>query len=246
MISLYNAQGKEIPKRPVMTTDMIREGVKKFIDGGIRSFNLPLEEPQELVEAVVKNFCSMDDGYSLAKRLDNDGWDVDSEFVEDMDEVIGSINAELRAAIKLWFEVYKPVPTFEIGAELFSHSCTDNKHYGYITKISEPGVYEVRMAGTPIDDPHSTRRLIQFEDAILRNCHVGDVVEPISADYTLASGAQRYESAVVVSESPFTLLSLEGDMQWKATVERKNFRVIGCMDGDKLDLVMRKRGLNHG
>ena len=69
---------------------------------------------------------------------------------------------------------------------------------------------------------------------------VGDIVQPISNQFQLASGASRYEDAVVVSTEPFVLVSRFGDMRWGSTVEIENFRVTGWAD-EKLMSICNKR-----
>lgn len=57
---------------------------------------------------------------------------------------------------------------------------------------------------------------------------VGDLVEQIpgSYEYPLASGAILYKDAVVVSVSPFVLVSRETDMMW-SEIDPADFRVTG-------------------
>jgi len=69
---------------------------------------------------------------------------------------------------------------------------------------------------------------------------VGDIVQPVSYEYQLASGASRYEDAVVVSVTPFVLVSRQGDMRWGSTVEPGNFKVTGAA-GDKLMAICNRR-----
>jgi hypothetical protein len=56
---------------------------------------------------------------------------------------------------------------------------------------------------------------------------VGDLVEPVSAEYQLASGCGRYEFAVVISVEPLVLVSEQADMRWSATVAAEHFKAFG-------------------
>lgn len=56
---------------------------------------------------------------------------------------------------------------------------------------------------------------------------VGDVVEPVGEQFQLASGCARYDHAIVVSLSPFILVSECTTMRWQSTVTKERFRKIG-------------------
>ena len=55
---------------------------------------------------------------------------------------------------------------------------------------------------------------------------VGDLVEPKDYRYILASGACRYPYAYVVNTNPFQLMSEEGDMYWRCTVEVDGYKLL--------------------
>lgn len=70
----------------------------------------------------------------------------------------------------------------------------------------------------------SNKAMIEAQDpAPLK---VGDLVEPKDHRYTLASGACRYPYAYVVSIDPFQLMSEEGDMYWRCTVEADGYKLL--------------------
>lgn len=68
-------------------------------------------------------------------------------------------------------------------------------------------------------------RLVDIE--LRSDLAVGDVVEPADDQFQLASGCSRYEHAVVVSLSPFILVSECTTMRWQSTVTKERFRKIG-------------------
>lgn len=55
---------------------------------------------------------------------------------------------------------------------------------------------------------------------------VGNKVEPINYEHTLASGCERYPHAYVVNVSPFQLISERGDMFWSVSAKPEGFRII--------------------
>ena len=63
----------------------------------------------------------------------------------------------------------------------------------------------------------------------MQDLKVGDLVKPIDHRYTLASGCSRYPHAFVVSINPFQLMSEEGDMYWRCTVEAKGYELIDSL-----------------
>ncbi len=68
---------------------------------------------------------------------------------------------------------------------------------------------------------------------------VGSIVEPMSNEYTLASGCSRYDNAIVVQLDPFVLVSEGTDMRW-GRCEAKNYSVIGTASDDVLKACMER------
>ncbi len=69
---------------------------------------------------------------------------------------------------------------------------------------------------------------------------VGSIVEPMSNEYTLASGCSRYDNAIVVQLDPFVLVSEGTDMRWGCTVEAQNFTVVGTASEEVLERCMER------
>jgi hypothetical protein len=67
---------------------------------------------------------------------------------------------------------------------------------------------------------------------------LGDVVEPIDG-FTLRSGCSSYELAIVVSVSPFVLVSKYADMKWSA-IKPEEFVRIGVAHHDVLRKCMKR------
>ena len=60
---------------------------------------------------------------------------------------------------------------------------------------------------------------------------VGNIVKPTKeSGFILACGSGWYSEAVVISEEPFVLTSLESDMRWESTIKKEDFEVIGKAD----------------
>lgn len=239
MTPLFNAKGEQIPPRPELTDEMKKAGALKAVQSGHLA-RVDEDEAEEFAVDIAKHYYHGIDAYDLAKNMDTYGsWDVDSMFVDDMDQVDSYIQEIHREAIKDWADAYQPVPPFELGTELDVHSFEGPSH-GVIDRIYEydPAKYCVKMAGTAEGD--TSRRLIKFEEAKLRKVAVGDVVEPIKPDYQLASGCGRYDSAVVVSVEPFVITSHAADMRWQSTVKREQFKIVGKVEGEALEACMKR------
>ena len=224
---LKNALGIDIPPRPELTNEMKKAGALKAVQSGHLA-RVDEDEAEEFAVDIAKHYYHGIDAYDLAKNMDTYGsWNVDSMFVDDMEQVDAYIQEIHSEAVECWGKTYNPTPPFELGTELEAYSFSTNRHGGVIDGICEhtPAMYLVKMHDRPEDD--TSRRLIKFEEAKLRKVAVGDVVEPIKPDYQLASGAQRYERAIVVSTSPFVLISELADMRWESTVKREQFKIIG-------------------
>ncbi|WP_268810093.1 hypothetical protein [Vibrio parahaemolyticus] len=240
MNPLFNAKGEQIPPRPELTDEMKKAGALKAVQSGHLA-RVDEDEAEEFAVDIAKHYYHGIDAYDLAKNMDTYGsWDVDSMFVDDMEQVDGYIQEIHRDAIEGWGKAYQPVPPFELGTELEAYSFSTNRHGGVIDGICEhtPAMYLVKMHDRPEDD--TSRRLIKFEEAKLRKVAVGDVVEPIKPDYQLASGCGRYDSAVVVSVEPFVITSHAADMRWQSTVKREQFKIVGKVEGEALEACMKR------
>jgi len=73
---------------------------------------------------------------------------------------------------------------------------------------------------------------------------VGDLVKPVSGEYILVSGASRYLYAFVVSTEPFQLMSVDGDMYWRCTVEAKDYELV--LSNRKLPVKVLERMRHEG
>lgn len=240
MNPLFNVKGEQIPPRPELTDEMKKAGALKAVQSGHLA-RVDEDEAEEFAVDIAKHYYHGIDAYDLAKNMDTYGrWDVDSMFVDDMEQVDGYIQEILSDAIESWGKTYQPVPPFEIGTELEAYSLSTNRHGGVIDGIYEnsPATYLVKVHDRGEDD--TSRRLVKFEDARLRHLNVGDVVAPIKPDYQLASGCGRYDSAVVISVEPFVITSHAADMRWQSTVKREQFKIIGNVEGEDLDKCMKR------
>ena len=69
---------------------------------------------------------------------------------------------------------------------------------------------------------------------------IGDLVRPKDEKQILISGCNQYQSAVVISLSPFILTSLDSDMRWAMTIVPNDFEIIGTVDKKILDHCKRR------
>lgn len=105
------------------------------------------------------------DGYDLAKDLeDHEGWGINFEIVEILNDFSGEVDHEMRAAEKEWFERVKPQPPLPLGARVQ----VGRDETGIIDEIYKygPAKYCVKIDGDPkAKPPTNSRRIIDFEDA---------------------------------------------------------------------------------
>jgi len=165
---LKNAQGVEIPPRPTMDIQEVRNLViRNAVEDLFTQKHCPFEdhEQQELINSLDTHYYPHVDEYELAKDFENDGWDVDRDFISSLEEVTGCIDAALRKSESNWAEAYKPVPPLPLGARVDVGHHKSMPEYGTIEELSKysPATYAVRLDSTPADS--TTRRIIKFEDA---------------------------------------------------------------------------------
>lgn len=163
MCNLVDVSGNAIPARPILTDDIKRNGVMAAIE----SKNLTRvikEDAEAFIKDIVKHYSNGIDAYELAKDMEDECWNVDAQFVDDMEQVDGYIQEALRKAEADWGAAYHPVPPFKSGTKL-SVCSFGHIEFGVIDGLcqSTPAAFLVKMEGTP--DGCSTRRIIRFEEA---------------------------------------------------------------------------------
>ncbi|USD58959.1 hypothetical protein J4N45_10495 [Vibrio sp. SCSIO 43140] len=163
--SLYDAQGNEIPPRPTCDDSLIKQSVMSLLSEGKFTFDIPVGQHESFADDIAKHASLDCDEYELSKEMDNEGWAVDKNFVEDMSLINGEVSYRLRNAVKEWFAQYNPVPPFEVGTVISIGYNRMGKGCGEITGIYEhqPAKYLVRRDGQKDDD--NSRLLIAFEEA---------------------------------------------------------------------------------
>ncbi|HBN6266200.1 TPA: hypothetical protein L3N15_004181 [Vibrio parahaemolyticus] len=231
MIDLVNKLMELIPPRPMVTPEMIKVEVLSAIHhAGLScvSDDESEETKLELAKDVVSNYHFNIDAYDLSKRMEDDGWNVNVSFVEDMRTICSYIARALQEAVMTWYRDYKPQPPLPVetkiktgvikGVHKLQAATYMVQRYG-----SEPGIYE----------------LVKFEQAV-PVLSVGDVVEPVSPTYALRSGAEYFDMAVVIKSSPLILASINATMRWQSTVQAHMFRVVGEADEKTLETCLAR------
>ncbi|MCD9514010.1 hypothetical protein [Photobacterium carnosum] len=164
---LFDQEGKEIPERPSMSnkdvsTLIITKAVDKLFTRNCCSFDE--DEKDELIGSLESHYSLDCDEYELAKSFENDGWDVDRDFISKLEDVTGSIGSAFREHEHAWGKKYKPQPPFSVGTALIVPYFPGNER-GVITGIYsyDPAWFTVRLDSADASDTSS--RLIRFEDA---------------------------------------------------------------------------------
>ncbi|EKO3657426.1 hypothetical protein M3906_000235 [Vibrio metschnikovii] len=164
---LFNAQGEQVPARPAWHSD--REEITA------KALNLLFEDEycgfkeesdrEPLKRSLLNHYHPHIDEYDLCKYFEDDGWDVDRDFLTELECVTSCMTTAIDEMEKEWFEKHHPVPPFEIGTELKVLSFK-GKQNGVIDGIYEysPATYTVIMNDRAEGD--TSRRLIKFEDAV--------------------------------------------------------------------------------
>lgn len=160
--NLVGTNGRKVPTRPVLTKDMISHAVISTLPN---MFSINEDDNiNELAKDVCDCWSDNNDGYELAKELDNKhNWAVDPAFVEDMVSVISSAESLLILAIKDWGKNYSPKPPFPVGSKLTIYKNGVGYIDGTITAISHnyPASYLVNAESI------RGQRIVKFEDAKL-------------------------------------------------------------------------------
>ncbi|MBE8232391.1 MAG: hypothetical protein HAW67_01555 [Endozoicomonadaceae bacterium] len=87
MQKLANEQGVVVPDRPNYTKEIVTNGAIKALKSGHLYNKVPDDEQDKFLRDISHHYFAYIDAYELAKRMEQDGYDVNSDFVEDMDHI---------------------------------------------------------------------------------------------------------------------------------------------------------------
>ena len=141
----------QTPKRPSSQSDEIVAEVAKALAPKIAEWMLQggdEPDPTEEIEACLKKSfrgCGSWDAYYLAKQMERDGWNPDSQLVAALDEAEMLAHQAKSRATQAWLVEHGITPAFAVGdfvcvKQIFA------PRYGEIVKIDEDhGQYVVRF-----------------------------------------------------------------------------------------------------
>ncbi len=160
MTTLLNRDGSVVPPRPSADDSEVKAVI---IHNAVESIfaekycDFEISEKEDLLRSLTKHWYEGCDEFQLAKDFENDGWDVDFDFVEKLVNVSLTISGALFDLIDAWDGDNDIVPPYEWGEKL---------DVGVITSFygREPATYRVLKYGEPQDS--NSRLLIKFEDAV--------------------------------------------------------------------------------
>lgn len=160
-IELLNKDGSKTPPRPTWNADRVgiaNEAIEKMFSG--KWCEWEESDKDDLLKSLVDNWYEHVDSYELAKLFDDDGWYVDSGFVDALESVDSCLHGVIRNRIKSWGDNNDINQPLQIGTEL---DC------GVIDSIYEyePACYCVKMWEKQ-DNP-TTRRIIKWENSVLKS-----------------------------------------------------------------------------
>lgn len=138
---------------------------------------------------------------------------------------------------------FKPTSNDEKMKYFFIRMITEG-FSGYTWFIGyENGFGLVSSVGGGLSDETQAALEVEYQDTLKNETElkVGDIVQPTTTSgFHLRSGAEAYTEAVVISETPFIITSLEGDMKWEATIQKEYFEVVGEADPETLSRCQRR------
>ncbi len=163
MTDIQAAPSTAEPRPKTATKEMRRAAAERIIDRLGRSGHLTEAERAPSVDDLAAVGERHMDGYQIAKRLDERGWDCDLQMADELDGFVHELDAELRKAERAWFERVRPAPPFPDGTRVaFGRGET-----GVIDRVSahDPAKYAIKVDGDA--EAHTAarrRRIVNFED----------------------------------------------------------------------------------
>lgn len=152
------------PPRPKIDKEIITKAAKVFIKDNIGS--LPDDiAAEDLVGHLVKHFADYKNGFELAKDLEWEGWDIDAETVQVLDDFGNYVTKSLHQAEKEWIEQNNIQPPFPENTEVeYMYGRVLRK--GVITGIypHRAGMYEIRENGHNDQEHGKCRIILKWEN----------------------------------------------------------------------------------
>lgn len=151
--------------RPKFTTDIARAAATEIVAELVKNGHIEESERADSVDSLAKHGRQHQDGYEIAKRLDDYGhWDCNFEMAEILNGFGYAVDNAIRAAEKEWAARTSPQPPYPMGTRVK----LSRGELGTIDGIYEHGAakYLVKVDGDKdAAPPHHSRRIINFEDA---------------------------------------------------------------------------------
>src|SRR5688572_22702723 len=161
----FDGEWQMVETRPKFSADIARAASAEIVEELINAGLVADQEREECVQSLARNGRQHDDGYEIAKRLDDyDHWNCNFAMAEILDGFGYACSNLIRAAEKEWAARTSPQPPYPMGTRVrLSRGET-----GTIDGIYEHGAaqYLVKVDGDKdAAPPHHSRRIINFEDA---------------------------------------------------------------------------------
>lgn len=149
---------KSVPARPRMDMPVKLAAARKFLADKGESIDIGYSK-DECSEHIAKDlanaYSSNDSGYEMALRLNSDGWAVDRDLMDELDEFDWFAQDELKTAILKWIADNDVKPKLKPG---------DSTKYGIVDSVYDymPACYMIKENGCTVSGRHL---IVRFEDA---------------------------------------------------------------------------------
>ena len=153
--------------RPREYTPEMRAAAAREVARYIVGKQAPDEDAAALADAIVEAGRYDRDGFQLAKTLEGDGWDVDSQWVEYLDAYGARCDDELRREVKAWVKRNDITPTLPHGARVKLRSGETGAVDRTWSHCESEARYAITLDGDldagPLPEGKLSRRLVPFE-----------------------------------------------------------------------------------
>ncbi|MDC5753551.1 hypothetical protein [Vibrio europaeus] len=159
-MNLVSKNGGVVPPRPQQFTEEVKQaGIKAYFEKhsfsafGIESDNEA--DIEKFMTDYARHYFGFADGYELAKDLEDDGWNCNRDWIDELEAIGSFICQAQKEALDEWVKTYEPEPPFPVGVFITN---------GLITGINvKEATYQVKVKN---GEPNS-RGLVNFEEAAL-------------------------------------------------------------------------------
>lgn len=143
----------QVPPRPSYYDDAITERLARLALERLAKIGCSVDPEEEVLQELVQSIEFNDDAYDVARALDDAGWNVSAEIVDELDYVLSKRYDYHKDAVREWVKTYGINLTKNVGDEVKFKHYTKTVSGKIIERHDDTAMYLIRSAELGHVDP---------------------------------------------------------------------------------------------